>query len=153
VLLVIPAEPAGLSGMKEAQAIEELLAHGIPLNHTETMCRLVLLGILPALKENDLKSFGESLSDLNYLAGQVFAQIPGGAYRPRVAQIIQFIQRQGISGVGQSSWGPAVFTVIEDTLRARDLSEKIRKTFNLNEKEVLVTSACNHGATANVIAE
>src|SRR5262249_26233840 len=56
VVLVIPAEEPGFSGIKEAEAIEELLA-GIPLKHTDAMCRLVLLGILPALKEHDFKSF------------------------------------------------------------------------------------------------
>jgi beta-RFAP synthase len=153
VVLVIPAEAAGLSGIKEAEAVEELLAQGIPLKYTESMCRLVLLGMLPAIKERDFKSFGESLGDLNYLAGQVFARFQGGNYRPRISEIIEFVKGQDIAGVGQSSWGPTVFAMTEDEPRATDLAEKIRENFKLKEQEVLLTSACNHGASASVISE
>jgi len=153
VVLVIPAGEPGLHGIKEAKAIEELLTKGIPLKHTDAMCRQVLLGLLPALRERDLKCFGEWLGDLNHLAGQAFAKIQGGIHHPRISEIVQFIRRQGIPGAGQSSWGPTVFAIVEDESRANDLAGKIRQRFNLQDSEVLVTSACNQGAKVSVILE
>ena len=154
VVLAIPIGETGLSGIKETEAIEELLAHGIPMQHTEKMCRLVLLGLLPALKEDDIKSLGEALFDFNSLAGQPFAKFQGGPYAsPRIAALIQFIRGQGIAGAGQSSWGPTVFAIVEDEARANDLAAKIRQTFSLPENEVLVTSACNEGARVKEMFE
>jgi beta-RFAP synthase len=154
MVLAIPAGETGLSGIKEAKAIEELLAHGIPLQYTDRMCRLVLLGLLPALMEHDIKGFGETLFEFNNLAGQPFANIQGGTYAsPQIAELIQFIRRQGISGAGQSSWGPTVFAIAEDESRANDLAAKIRQSFNFQKNEVLVTSACNEGARVSEVFE
>lgn len=154
MVLVIPDGEPGLHGIREAEAIDLLLSQGIPLQQTETMCRLVLLGLLPALKDHDFKCFGEALFDFNGLAGQAFAKFQGGNYAsPRIAELIEFIRSQGIPGAGQSSWGPTVFAVVQDESRAKDLAAEIRQAFNFQENEVLVTAACNHGARVSVILE
>ncbi len=154
MVLVIPAWGAGLHGFEESDAFRQLLTDGIPLQQIEHLCRLVLLGLLPALVEVDFKSFGEALFDFNSLAGQAFAKFQGGTYASaRITELIQFIRSQGISGAGQSSWGPTVFAVAEDEFRANDLAGKIRQTFSLQENEVLVTRACNDGAKVSVIGQ
>ena len=80
-----------------------------------TLCRLVLLGMLPALAEHDLEAFGEALYDFNCRAGEPFAPVQGGVYAgPRIAEVVAFVRQQGVRGVGQSSWGPTVFAVTED---------------------------------------
>jgi beta-RFAP synthase len=154
IVLVIPPWRAGLHGFEESGAFRQLLTDGIPLQRIEHLCRLVLLGLLPALVELDFKSFGESLFDYNSLAGEAFSKAQGGTYAsPQIAKVIQFIRRQGVAGVGQSSWGPTVFAIMEDEVVANDLAGRIRHAFNFQEKDVLVTSACNQGATVNVIGE
>jgi len=147
IVLVIPPG-SGVHGMEEKEAFQQLLTEGIPLEQIERLCRLTLLGLLPALIELDLKTFGEALFDYNSLAGQAFAKFQGGTYAsPRVAELIQFIRRQEIMGVGQSSWGPTVFAVVENESRGKELASQIRGAFGLQEHEVIVTAACNHGAT------
>jgi len=154
IVLVIPPWGAGLHGFEESGAFRQLLTDGIPLQRIEHLCRLVLLGLLPALVEVDFKSFGEALFDYNILAGEVFSKAQGGTYASsQIAEVIGFIRRQGVAGVGQSSWGPTVFSIMEDEAVANDLAGRIRKGFHLQEKDVLVTSACNQGATVNVIGE
>ena len=147
-MLVIPPWGTGLHGQEESEAFQQL--HALPLSQTEKLCRLVLLGLLPALIENDLAAFGEALFDFNHSAGQAFAAIQNGTYAsPRITELIQFIRRQGIAGVGQSSWGPTVFAVIEDESRGNELTRRIRDAFGLQEHEVMVTRACNQGASIN----
>jgi beta-RFAP synthase len=154
IVLTIPTGKWGLHGSEEGEVFRQLVIHGFPLKQTEALCRLTLLGLLPGLVERDLNSFGEALFEFNNLAGQAFAQFQGGTYAsPRIAELIKFIRSQGIPGAGQSSWGPTVFAVAEDESRANNLACKIRETFNFQENEVVVTAACNHGATVKAMPE
>jgi beta-RFAP synthase len=147
VVLVLPALPAGLHGLQERQAFQELLASREALPRTEALCRLVLLGMLPALVAEDVQGFGEALHDFNARVGETFARFQGGLYAdPLVAEIIAWLRAQGVAGVGQSSWGPAVFAVVADKDQAGHLAGCLRCRFGLPEGQVLVTGGCNRGA-------
>ena len=112
IVIAIPPAEVGLFGESEREAFRELL--GRPAL-TDALCRLVLLGMLPALIERDLDTFGEALYDFNARAGEVFAPVQGGTYAGRrVEEIVTLVRRLGVRGVGQSSWGPAVFAVVGD---------------------------------------
>jgi beta-ribofuranosylaminobenzene 5'-phosphate synthase len=154
VVVVLPSWGTGLHEHAEEEAFRRLPCQPGDLQTMDSLCRLVLLGMLPALQESDLDAFGEALYDFNLRAGQVFAAVQGGAYaNRRVAELVAFVRRQGIRGVGQSSWGPAVFAVAEDPARAVDLADRIREHFQFGPAEVLVTPACNHGAVVERMAE
>lgn len=80
---------------------------------TEALCRIALLGMLPAAVAGDLDTFGEAVHEFNRRAGEPFAAAQGGAYSsPEVGELIAAVRRAGVNGVGQSSWGPAVFAVL-----------------------------------------
>jgi predicted sugar kinase len=103
--------------------------------------------MLPTLLQGDLDGFGEALYDFNLRAGQAFAAVQGGSYASRqVAELVAFVRRQGVRGVGQSSWGPAVFAVTKDPDQAMALADRLREHFRLGLAEVLVTPARNCGA-------
>jgi beta-RFAP synthase len=154
LLLVLPPWEKGLHGDREARAFEQLRLEGLPAAQTDALCRLVLFGLLPALHEGDLPAFGEALYDLNLRAGAAFAAFQGGPYAsPRVAELTAFLRQQGVRGVGQSSWGPAVFAVAEDEDRAHDLARRVRQRFGLAGEEVFPTRAQNQGAAVVTVAE
>jgi beta-ribofuranosylaminobenzene 5'-phosphate synthase len=103
--------------------------------------------LLPALVEHDIDSFGEALYEFNVRVGEAFAPVQGGVYAsPHIAEMVAFIRAQNIRGVGQSSWGPAVFAVAADAERAEHLADQLRRRFSLPESAVWTTPACNHGA-------
>ena len=80
-------------------------------------------------------------------AGEAFAVAQGGIYAsPRVAEVVAFIRKLGVRGVGQSSWGPTVFAIVENTERAEQLAQRVRAQFGLSNDEVVVTAARNQGA-------
>lgn len=147
LILVLPPTTegaAGLHGMREVEAFARLKAEP---GQTDALCRLVLLGLLPALMERDMDAFGEALYEFNARAGEVFAPVQGGVYAsPRVAELVAFLREQGIRGVGQSSWGPTVFAVAADEDHAQHLAVRLRRHFALQDEAVLVTPAANHGA-------
>lgn len=148
LVVVLPPWGTGLHGHEENEAFVHLDTQQTSLETTDSLCRLVMLGMLPALRERDLDAFGEALYDFNLRAGQAFAAAQGGPYASsEVAELVTFIRRQGFRGVGQSSWGPAVFAIAEESALAEDLAQRIRERFRLRTAEVLVTAACNRGAT------
>jgi beta-RFAP synthase len=147
VVLALPGEAPGLHGAQEREAFARLAGPPGGPGQTDALCRLVLLGLLPALAERDLGVFAEALFDFNARAGAAFAPIQGGTYAgPLGAELVAFIRGQGIRGAGQSSWGPAVFAVVGDEERAEHLAGRLRARFGLGPAEAFVTRACNHGA-------
>lgn len=146
LVLVLPPWGSGWHGEAERQAFRQLDGQRT-LAQTDALCRLVLLGLLPALAENDLETFGETLFDYNVRVGEMFASVQGGTYAsPRLAELVAFVRRQGVRGVGQSSWGPAVFAVVASEEPARELAVRIQQQFGLEANQVLITRAVNHGA-------
>jgi beta-ribofuranosylaminobenzene 5'-phosphate synthase len=147
VVLVTPREAPGLHGAAEREAFTHLAVQPGATARTDALCRLVLLGMLPALAEADLEAFGESLYDFNARAGEAFADVQGGVYSgPRVAECVEFLRSQGVRGVGQSSWGPTVFAVVGDEDRAADLLRRLSRRFGVGVAEVWATAACNTGS-------
>jgi beta-RFAP synthase len=154
IVLIVPAGEKGTHGTEESEAFHRLGDAGVPVEWTEGLCRLVLLGLLPALSEADLDAFSEALHDFNARAGRMFAAVQGGTYAtPRLGQLVEFIRRQGVRGTGQSSWGPTVLAVTADEDQARHLVGRVRVEFHLEASEVMVTAACNQGATVTAADE
>lgn len=141
IVLVLPKGEKGRCGIAEEQAFANVRG-----GSTDFLCRLVLLGMLPALVEVDLPAFGEALYEFNRRVGEAFAPIQGGIYaHPRSQAIVDHVRGRKISGVGQSSWGPALFAIVEMD-RADSLAAGLREHFGFSPGEVLVTQASGKGA-------
>ena len=108
VLLLFDDSLEGASGDYEKQAFVELP----PFTDQQSgeLCRRVLMQMLPALVEQDIVAFGEAVTEVQRRIGDYFAPAQGGRYTSdRVAAALAFLQRRGVTGVGQSSWGPTGF--------------------------------------------
>jgi beta-RFAP synthase len=150
LVIVLPEVDTRWHGVAELEAFEQLTREVQPAL-IERLCRLVLLGMLPALTEHDLAAFGEAIHEFNARVGEAFAAVQGGTYTtPRVASVVEFFRRQGVKGVGQSSWGPALFAVVEDQQRAEDLLEQLHKQSGLRWEQVWVTRGRNDAANLEV---
>lgn len=144
VVLVLPPWAQGLHGEGEVLAFERLRAEP---ELTDRLCRLVLLGMLPALIERDLEAFGEAVYEFNRRVGEVFAPVQGGCYaHARVADLVASLRREGVRGVGQSSWGPGVFALAGDDEQAAALVRTVRARAALQAHEVIVCRGSNQGA-------
>jgi len=112
ILLITPRDRHGTHGCREIEAFRDLMIQERDDRTTETLCRLVLLGMLPALIERDLPAFGEAVYEFNRRVGEMFQTVQGGIYaHPRIEEIVKILRGTGVKGVGQSSWGPTVFAV------------------------------------------
>jgi beta-RFAP synthase len=111
VVAVPPGSP-GLSGEAEAAAFEQLPPP--PAGDVERVSHLVLMQLLPALVEGDLAGFGGALSEVQRITGAWFAPQQGGVFAPGLGEaLIRRMADWGVAGVGQSSWGPAVYGLVE----------------------------------------
>jgi beta-RFAP synthase len=152
IVLITPTRLTGINGEKESHAFQQM--QPIPQAVTDRMCRLTLLGLVPALIERDLPTFSQSLFDLQQQVGACFAAAQSGVYAdPMLAEIVSFVRGAGVSGVGQSSWGPTLYAVVADEQKAQQLATQVRHAFDLSDDEVLVTAADNQGSTLRHIEQ
>jgi predicted sugar kinase len=83
--------------------------------------------LLPALAEADLAEFGTALSEVQRVTGGWFAEAQGGVFAPgQSAELVGRLREWGATGVGQSSWGPAVYGLVGDARAAATLAERAR---------------------------
>jgi beta-RFAP synthase len=146
VIIAIPAGATGLHGDAERHALARLRESGRP-GTVNALCRLVLLGLLPALAEKDFHGFSEALYDFNARAGEAFLPVQGGRYAHALgAEFVALIRGEGVAAVGQSSWGPAMFAICEDQDRARAVLELLRRRYSDDALQLHITRADNVGA-------
>lgn len=125
VVAVPPGSP-GLSGDAEAEAFDRLPPP--PDRDVERVSHLVLMQLLPALVEGDLPAFGGALTEVQRVTGAWFAPSQGGVFAPGPAgELIERMLAWGVAGVGQSSWGPAVYGIVEGAAAGAELAGRVRE--------------------------
>ena len=147
VLVVIPRQGPGLHGPREVRAFAELPPS--PEALTDRLCRLVLLGLLPAAIERDLPRFGEALEEIQGRVGQGFAAAQGGTFaRPELEAVVREMRAAGLHGVGQSSWGPALYGFSDDPAGERLATlDRLIARLGLEADSAFWTAANLHGAS------
>jgi beta-ribofuranosylaminobenzene 5'-phosphate synthase len=110
---------------------------------------IVFKGLLPAVKRKDLLAFGTYMQDLQAYNGDYFAPVQGGHYAStRVEKTLNWLRENGVACIGQSSWGPKGFAIVESETVANQLKTAFETEFGLSKPlSMLITSACNTGAT------
>lgn len=124
----LPKIRVGLSGEAENGAFRRLKPP--PSEMVGEMARLVLLKMIPAIIERDIKAFGEAITELDSTFGDYWAEIQGGRYRHWIIEKgIELLKEMGSYGVGQSSWGPAFYGLVEGEEEAQKMAEALRELF------------------------
>jgi beta-RFAP synthase len=124
-VVVVPHGSPGLSGAEEAEAFTRLPQP--PEHDVERVAHLVLMALLPAVADDDVSTFGRALSEIQRITGQWFAPMQGGTFaRGPSRELVRRMADWGAAGVGQSSWGPAVYGIVEGDAAAAELSERAR---------------------------
>jgi beta-ribofuranosylaminobenzene 5'-phosphate synthase len=126
-VVAVPQAGRGLSGAAEARAFEQLPSP--PDQEVERVAHLVLMQLLPALVEDDVTSFGAALSAIQRITGSWFAAEQGGVFAPGPTQrLVAEMAAGGAVGVGQSSWGPAAYGLVESAAAAAALARRIQQS-------------------------
>ena len=108
VMLILDRAQDGLHGDDEVEAFRRLPP--FPDSGVGDICRHVLTGVMPALVEEDIATFGAAITAIQLLVGEHFAPAQGGVFTSkRVQTLAHRLAKAGAVGIGQSSWGPTGF--------------------------------------------
>lgn len=143
-VVAVPNTMQGVSGAAEAAAFAALPAPDE--REVERVSHLVLMAMLPALVEADLGAFGAALTEVQEINGRWFSALQGGPFAPGVsAELVRRMHEWGAAGIGQSSWGPSVYAVVDGAEAATRLSDRARAL--IGDAGVVVTGQLpNEGA-------
>jgi beta-RFAP synthase len=151
VLLVFDGTFQGLHGEDEIEAFRALPE--FPEAVSAQLCRLVLMQALPALHERDLEGFGGAIAELQRVIGDYFAPVQGGRRftSPNVAEVLAWLEHEGVTCVGQSSWGPTGFAILGTETETRRLARIAESRWGGSAAlRFMVCSARNRGGDVEV---
>jgi len=128
VLLVFERARRGLFGEAERAAFRAL--EDFPRHRAAHLAHLILMRLMPALAEEDFVSFSQALGEIQHTVGDYFALAQGGRYASKsVGETLAWLESRGVAGVGQTSWGPTGFAVLDSEVRAHALLVEARERF------------------------
>lgn len=143
VVLILDTAMAGVHGVREIEAFRDLPR--FPETQAAEICRIVLMQILPAAATAEPRGFGAGITRIQGLIGDHFSPHQGGRYAsPAVAEALASVAAQGVSGYGQSSWGPTGFVLMPSESDAHALVSTLDRGGPLR---FLITRGRNAGAT------
>ena len=144
VLLVIPAQSEGPSGAREESLFRELPP--TPPGLAKRLLGQLHQELIPAAERGDFERFSRAVFEYGYTAGLQFASVQAGPYNgPLVQRIVDTVRAAGCPGVGQSSWGPAVFCLLPDPQAAEQLRSQLAEQLCDLEPTLQVTQASRTG--------
>jgi beta-ribofuranosylaminobenzene 5'-phosphate synthase len=122
-VLALPRGVEGLSGDAEQRFFGRLRDS---VDAEPSVARLLLTALLPGLLAGDIDEFGLALAAIQREMGSIFASQQGGVFHPRAAPLVEALQAIGVGAVGQSSWGPTVYGIVDGPGRAADVADRLR---------------------------
>jgi len=124
-VVVVPEGPPAISGADEAEAFARLPKPSE--RDVEHVSHVVLMSLLPALAEADLAQFGSALSEIQEVTGRWFASAQGGTFAAGPSrELVRRLAEWGAAGVGQSSWGPTVYGIVDGAEASARLAGRVR---------------------------
>jgi beta-ribofuranosylaminobenzene 5'-phosphate synthase len=128
VLLIRDLTRRGLSGEAERVAFARLPAFAP--EQAGRLCRLAVMAFLPAVATADLASAGRAINEIQRRVGDHFAPAQGARFTsPAVARALAWLEKRGVEGVGQSSWGPTGFALLGDEASGQSLRSELDGRF------------------------
>ena len=125
VILIFDEQVVGLSGLDEISAFQTLPA--FPDAQTEDLGRRVRTG-LAAVEDHDFPGFCDQVGALQVAMGAYFGALQGGMFVSQgVGEAIAWLRHQGLSGLGQSSWGPTGFAFVPSEAEGQALLAQLQE--------------------------
>ncbi|MBP0590172.1 beta-ribofuranosylaminobenzene 5'-phosphate synthase [Paraburkholderia sp. LEh10] len=146
IVLIDDTTRAGLHGDEERRGLAALPP--FPEALAARVCHQLLMRVLPGIAQSDFDAFAAGVTAIQQSIGGYFAPVQGGVYSsPAVAAAMQAIAAKQHAGVGQSSWGPTGFAIVQSSRHADEALAAARAATRAFPGIVCsVTRGRNHGA-------
>ncbi|MEM0441305.1 MAG: hypothetical protein QW463_06875 [Candidatus Caldarchaeum sp.] len=144
-VVAYPLHESGPDDTTESILVRQLK----PMEQYECMqlSHIVFSILVPSLLEHNFDEFAEALSNFQKLVGRYFSHVQGGVFRS--AKAVEALEKSGAVGVGQSSWGPAVYGLCQTMDKAVEVARAVRQLLG-PDWVVFSAKAVNHGAEISV---
>ena len=147
----VPEIKNSVSGELEKRAFK--MFEPPPKDLIGEVARLVLIKMIPGIIENDIRAFGEAMTEIDYKFGEYWSKVQGGRFsHPLIEAGVEFILKSGAYGAGQSSWGPAFYGLVDGEEEAKRVTEELWKFLNIEGRHgsAFYTKADNKGAKIRI---
>jgi len=121
-VIAIPRNCNEIEGTKELNIFQKYCP--ISKEDVGSVCRLILMVLLPSLYQKDIQAFGRGLSELQTIG---FKNVEVDLQPTFIKELIQFMVKNGAYGSGISSFGPATYGIVDGLEKARFLEQKTKK--------------------------
>jgi beta-ribofuranosylaminobenzene 5'-phosphate synthase len=150
LLLVLDPALRGLHGTAERDAFAKLPP--FPEALAGRLCRDVLLRLLPGIVEHDFTAVSQSLGEIQRELGDYFSSAQKGRYASQiVAEALCWVaSRERVVGIGQSSWGPTGFALVESETRAEEIEAELKLRATSLDLQFRIVAGANRGADISV---
>lgn len=153
-IVVTPEGVRGLDEMQERRAMD--VPQQLPKDLQYELYKLLLLHIIPSVLGRNAEVFGKAITKLQVIVGTYFSKYQGGIYCCRESEeIAKILLESGAYGVGQSSWGPTMYGLVEGKTKVlKVLNKTIDRVSRLGiDCRYYVVRARNTGAKIYHVSE
>ena len=151
VLLIFDSRSSGLAGGSETDAFDTL--PDFPEKEAIELHRRTTESAMPALAAQDFATFCDDVGQLQTAMGAYFAPLQGGPYASaKVSQALDWLRGQGVSGLGQSSWGPTGFAFAASEAEGQALLRGLRAEIRHRGLSFELAQGHNEGAKIETTA-
>jgi beta-RFAP synthase len=153
IMLILDQRFAGVSGEAETTAFSDLPE--FPESSAARICHLVLMKLVPGLKETNIDAFGSALTEIQQIVGSYFAAKQGGSMwtSEAVGRLASCMREKGATGIGQSSWGPTGFAFVDSAKAADRLYDSLIEDAKAHQLDILIACGRNTGARIETVPE
>ncbi|NVM54909.1 MAG: hypothetical protein HWN66_14490 [Candidatus Helarchaeota archaeon] len=145
-LITVPQIKRGAHGTDEINKFRQNCP--ISIDDVRTISHIILMKILPAIKEKRIDTFGNGIYELQSIG---FKKIEIELQDKIISDLIEFSIENGAYGSGMSSFGPATFALIKGLAKAQKLKQKTELFLNDRCKsDVFITNTNNTGAKIEI---
>ena len=151
MLLIFDSSSSGLAGESETDAFDTL--PDFPEKQATELHRRITESAMPALAAQDFATFCDDVGQLQAAMGAYFAPLQGGPYASaKVSQALDWLRGQGVSGLGQSSWGPTGFAFAASEAEGQALLRGLRAEIRHRGLSFELAQGRNEGAKIETTA-
>ena len=150
----LPSIEQSHSGAAEDDAFKRL--EPPPESLIGEISRMVLMQMIPAILEKDITVFGGAMTGIDFKFGEFWEDVQGGRFsHPLIEAGVNFLLENGAYGVGQSSWGPAFYGLVEGEEQANEVAGKLEVFLNSGGRsgEAFYAGPDNKGAVVTIVED
>ncbi|MCL2687954.1 MAG: beta-ribofuranosylaminobenzene 5'-phosphate synthase [Methanobrevibacter sp.] len=136
IIIAIP-ESNNIKGEKEVNIFQKYCP--IPKTEVEKLSYLIFMNLIPYLLEKNIKPFGETINKIQNIG---FKKIEVNLQQDKIKNLMEKMREFGAYGVGMSSFGPAIYGIVDKN--NSNVLKSVKK-FLGDEGVVFKTNAQNHG--------